>query len=226
MSIELQEKSTRAAAADYIRQQLAQGKSLAKLLLEALDFDGGKSTALSAVPLAAGEIVQFGWGHARRTDSAPRSVMINGTVHAAYPTLSANEQLADAVYALLGSRADLCLLENSIAQADDPWLRRAKSRLLFHGREVYHALFSVDRDKARIIDAIHEAERPPVFVGAVGRVPCFSGPDVTSLHAVTAEQLAEFAKTARCVFVRAYDGEGYLIWKRVDSLLNVKGKIE
>lgn len=215
-SVEIQEGNARVAAVEYIRQQLAQGKSLAKFLLETVDIGAGKVTVLSAVPLDPREIAQYGQGHVSRTNSVPRSIVIEGMTHAAYPTPSANEQLADAVYALLGSPADLCLLENSIAQVGDPYLMRAKSRLLFHGSEVYHALFSVDQDMARIINAIREAERPPVFVGAVGRAPWSSGGDVTSLHTVTAEQLADFAKTAHCVFVRAYDGEGYLMWKRAD----------
>lgn len=212
--IEIQGERARVAAVEYIKQQLVQGKSLAKFLLETLDFESGESAALSATPLTPGEIAHYRQGHASRTDSVPRSIVIGGTTHAAYPTPSANEQLADAIYALLGSPADLCLLENSIAQVGDPYLMRAKSRLLFHGSEVYHALCSVDHDQARIINAVREAERPPAFVGAVGRMPWSAGADIAALSVVTTEELAKFARSAFCVFVGAYDGEGYLVWRR------------
>src|SRR6185437_4719523 len=99
-------------------------------------------------------------GHTRQASSSPQTLLIEGTAHAAHPIPSAKRQLADTIYALLGSSEDLCLLENPIAQAGDPWLLRAKSRVLFHGGEVYHALLGVDRDQAKIGNAISEAERP------------------------------------------------------------------
>jgi hypothetical protein len=214
--IEIRGERARAAAAEYIKQQLAQGKSLAKLLLETLDFENGEIVALSAIPLNPGEIAQYRQGHARVAGAKPQQVGIGEKTYAAYPVPSAQEQLGNVIRGCLDGEWNVCLLENHLAQTGDPWLARAKSRLLFHGSEVYHALFSVDRDMARVINAIREAERPPVFVGTVGRAPWSSGEDVASLHTVTAEQLADFAKTARCVFVRAYDGEGYLMWTRAD----------
>jgi len=213
-TVAIQEHDARAGAVEYLKRQLGQGKSLSKLLLDAVAFENGEIVALSAAEIGPAEVTQFDWGHARQGETPPQQVKVGDRPYKAYPTPSAAAGLSGAVYDCLNGAGNLCLMENFLFEAGAPWLARARSRLLFHGSEVYHALFSVDRDKARIIDAIRDAERLPVFVGAVGRAPWPSGGDTASLHALTAEQLADFAKTAGCVFVGAYDGEGYLIWKR------------
>ncbi|MGH9739821.1 MAG: hypothetical protein ACRD4X_14730 [Candidatus Acidiferrales bacterium] len=210
----MRKESDRALAAGYFRQQLAQGKSLAKLLLASVAFEGGDVAALSAVVLNPNEATQFESGHTVATDSQLQRVAIGEMNLRGYPVPSTVGQLGEAIYALLSDPDDLCLLENSLAEPSDPWMKRAKSRLLFHDTEVYHAIFGVERDKARIANAVREAEHPRVFVGAVGRVPSGMGCDLVSISTVTADQLAQFAKTVLSVFVRAYDGEGYLVWTR------------
>ena len=169
--VEIRDENVRAAAAEFIRQRLALGGSLGRLLLGTADFEGGKVAALSAGPLEAGDVAQFGRGHARVTNSQPQSITIAGKTYAAYPTPTASERLTDTIYRLLRSQADLCLFENVLARAGDPSAARARSHLLFHGSEVYHAVFGADRDKATIINAIREAESLPVFFGALGRSP-------------------------------------------------------
>jgi hypothetical protein len=210
-SIEIREESARVAALKYLKRQLGLGKTLSKLLLDSVAFENGEILALSAVALNFTEATQFESGHARRANTPPQHIVIGELAFTAHSTPGAEGQLAQTIHSLLSEPGSLCLLESSLARAGDPWLARAKSRVLFHGSEVYHALFSTDRDEMRIVNAIHEAERPPLFVGAVGCTPPDMPADISSFSTITAEQLANFAESVRCVFVRAYDGEGYLV---------------
>jgi hypothetical protein len=46
----------------------------------------------------------------------------------------------------------------------------------------------------------------------VGRSPADISARNATLQDISAEQLLNFAKTVRSVFVGAYDGEGYVLW--------------
>jgi hypothetical protein len=207
----VKEESARASAVQYIRRQLGQGKSLAKTLLDAVDFDRGEIITLSPTPLSPTEMIQFDWGHTPQPQAKPEHIKIGDASYVAVPKATANEQLVEAIYDLLRSPESICLLENSLAEAHDGWLQRAKSRVVTNGNEVYHALFSTDRDKGMIEDAIHD-DHSPVHIGAVGYIRAGDSVRIASMKAISTDQLTAFAGNVQSVFVGAYDGEGYVVW--------------
>jgi hypothetical protein len=208
------EVGVRASAAEYIRRQLAQGKSLAKALLQAVDFEEGRVMTLSPTPLSPTETMQFDRGHAPQTHTKPERIKFGDTTYLAVPTANANEELVAAIYDELRKPQSACFLENSLAEAHDGWLQRAKSRVITNGSEVYHALFNTDRDKGKIEAAIREWHYLPTSIGALGTMNEEASAHIVSVKAITIEQLTAFAKTAQSVFVGAYDGEGYLVWNK------------
>lgn len=212
--IQIRKQSDRVLAVGYLTQQLARGKALAKCLLASVAFEDGDIVVLSAVALKPDETTQFESAHTVLSDARWKRITIGEMNARAYPTPRADGQLAGAICSLLSRPGYLGLLENSLAGPSDAWLSRAKSRLLFHDAEVYHAVFGMERDKNRIASAIREAEHPGAFVGAVGRAPSELRSDMVSLCTITGEQLGDFAKTVHSIFVGAYDGEGYLIWTK------------
>jgi hypothetical protein len=209
----VKEESARASAAEYIRRQLGQGKSLSKSLLATVDFEKGEIIALSPTPLSPDETVQFDWGHTPQTEVKPEHVKIGDASYLAVPTPKADEQLVEAIYESLQNPQSICFLENDLAEAHDPWLQRAKSRVITNGSEVYHALLSVDRDKGKIEAAIREWDRPPTSIGALGVINEKASAHVASAKIITTRELTAFARTVQAIFIRAYDGEGYLVWK-------------
>jgi hypothetical protein len=206
------EDNIRTAAVEYARRQLGQGNALAKLLLDTVNFGEGDFVVLTPTPLNAMEMVQFDWGHAPQTQTTPERIVIGETPFVAFPKVTADDQLVDVIGKLLKNPEDLCLLENSLAQAGDSWLKGARSRVVTNGTDIYHALFSAGWDKTKVTDAIREADGSPIFVGAVGRSPADISARNATLQDISAEQLLNFAKTVRSVFVGAYDGEGYVLW--------------
>jgi hypothetical protein len=115
---------------------------------------------------------------------------------------------------LLQDQESACILKNSLANAGDPWLHRAKSRFVTYGTEVYHLILNSDRLEDDIGLAILEARKIPIFIGAVGRVAAENMPSILTHKTLTTEILNTFAVTVNCIFVGAYDGEGYVIWSR------------
>lgn len=206
------EASVRAAAVEYIRRKLGQGKSLAKALLKTLDFGQGQIMTLTASSLNPAETVRFDWGHAPQAEAKPERLKFGDTTYTAFPVANANEQLVGAIYESLQNPESICFLENYLAEAHDPWLRGAKSRVITNGSEVYHALFSADRDTHKIEATIREWHNLPTSVGALGSLNEKASAQVAAAKTITTGELAAFAETARSVFVGAYDGEGYVVW--------------
>jgi len=208
----LTDETLRGAAAGYIWDQLSSGNTLARLLLQSVDLKTGTITIINPIPLDTQQIAEFKWGHVLPAKESAQRLTIAGQSFLAYPKANSDEQLAEVVTSLQGSD-DLCILENDRARAGDSWLRRAKSRVATHGTEVYHILDFGDRVTERIEVALREAESLPVFVGVIGqwRSTPISG---DSGHlTVSTEQLESFAKSVFCVFVGAYDREGYVLWQ-------------
>lgn len=210
---EIKESGERMAATKYLVGHLAVGNTLSRLMLDILDFESGSIVAVSAVPTEGAARFDFGHGHASPASTASQTLSIGGTSFTMRQTPNARVWLAQFIRAALVRDGDLCLLENALARDGDRRLERAKSRLVFSGGEVYHALVPADKDtEAFILSAIAEAESLPVFVGAVGCSPWTAGQNTLN-STVTTEQLTQFAKTIRFVFVGAYDGEGYMVWQ-------------
>jgi hypothetical protein len=212
----IHEESVRAAAVKYARRQLAHGKSLGKLLLKSVEFGKGDIAILTPAPINSAQIVKFDEGHAPPAQVAPKRITIGDRTYVAIPKENAYDQLADVIGKFLENPEDLCLLENSLAQAGDGWLQRAKSRVVINGADVYHVLFNVDRDGETVSNAIREADGLPIFLGAVGRSPEGMFARNTPFNSISTEQLVNFAETVRCVFVGAYDGDGYVLWVSAD----------
>lgn len=207
------EQEQRAVAIAHLRQKLGSGKTLARLLLESVDFATGAVAVLNAVALSGSLITEFNWGHVAPAPESAQYIKIQGRPFLAYPMANSYEHLIEVIYSSMESPESICLMENMLASPNDPWLNRAKSRLATYGSEVYHILTSSDRSKEKIEDTLREAESLPVFVGAVGPQPrdriAYDSEHVT----ISLGQLKSFAKSAYCIFVGAYDGEGYLVWK-------------
>lgn len=177
---------------------------------------------LERVPLAEGEVVtrlpehvpldeakQLATGGklpappAREWRSAPGATLV--------PVPSTRDDLARIIADHLATPGSLCLLANANAERGDPWLERTGVPTFYFDREVYHLLTA--SPPGEIEAALKAAQSLFLFVGALTALPMESdlpagGGD---LPLATLEQLA--ANTSR-LFVGAYDGEGYLIWRR------------
>jgi hypothetical protein len=184
------EATVRASAVEYMRRQLAEGKSLAKALLQVVDFEGGSVMTLSPTPISPTETIQFDSGHAPQTQTKPEHMKIGDTFYLAVPKVNAIEQLAEAIYGQLTTPRSICFLENYLAEARDGWLQRAKSRIVTNENEVYHALLcaSADRDKGKIEDAIREWDHLPTSVGALGSMTEEASAQIASTKTITTGQ--------------------------------------
>jgi len=91
----LLEEKQRAAAVDYMMQQLGNGKTLAKLLLETVHFERGTVAILNVVQLSETQITEFNWGHVPLDPESAQYVKIQGQPFLAYPTANSYERVTE-----------------------------------------------------------------------------------------------------------------------------------
>jgi len=206
----LTEPDVRDEAIDYLKEQLANGNTLATLLLETINFQAGNVAILSPVTLGSAQLLEFNWGHASQKPEDGIQLTIGDRSFSAYPKAGVEEQLAPVIKDWLKKKEYVCLLENELARAGDPWLEHANSCIVLHGAEVYHAV--TQPNGTEILRALGEARSLPVFIGAIGPQPVIPICAVSGHGTVSHEQLKQFAESVSCTFAQAYDGEGYVVW--------------
>jgi hypothetical protein len=206
------DESSRGTAVDYLRSQLRQGKTLAAFLLSGVNFQQGRIATLTHTALTMKEALEFGQGHESPAQDSMRKLTVGRISGVACPKPSANKQLVEMIEEVLGQGDSICVLENSLAEPGDLWLKGAKSRVAIYDSEVYHFLMPVDRNETSVTDSIREASGPTNLVGALGRAPVGINFSSSRRFALDRKDLEECARLSQCVFVSAYDGEGYIVW--------------
>jgi len=207
------QKSERGFALAYVEDQLASGKTLSSFLLLAVQRQDGELSYLSPRPLSPTEAVQFETGHTFDYHS-PVAMKVGNMSGIAYPTPNTTQELGQFLQKELCEADRIALLENSLAASSDPWLERAKSRVLVHEDEVYHLALCTEKTNDNIMSAIREANNALSTVGMVGRMPGAVASLASAKH-LSSAQLEMIGIHAECVFVSAFDGEGYIIWEKI-----------
>jgi hypothetical protein len=121
------------------------------------------------------------------------------------------DDLVDRVLTFLAGGQDrLCIMENPLAEATDPWLAEFDETFLTLGPDVYHVLDGTIREPSTIEWGIRSAFTsfdPPL----VGVLTCGSVESSGSRTTTTAE-LGALAARATTIFMTAYRGEAFLYW--------------
>jgi hypothetical protein len=206
------QKYERELALAYVEDQLGSGKTLSSFLLRTVQRKDGELSYLSPRPLSPTEAVQFENGHTFDY-SSPVEMKVGNISGIFYPTPNTAQELGQFVQKRLSGADYIALLEDCLAAPSDPWLERAKSRVLVHEGEVYHLALCSEQTHDDILNAIHEADNVLRMVGMAGRVPGAIA-SLASAKQLSLEQLEMIGINAECVFVSAFDGEGYVLWEK------------
>jgi hypothetical protein len=202
------------AAVEYIERILANGHTLAKFLHRIIKTQTGTIFILAPDVLGTLQVFQFNSGHFPQeivpvtTEGVPGSISV---------VADSGDDFVRIIYEQLEIPSSVCIMENLMAAAGDPWLQRAKSCTVTHESEVFHIVFNEDRLPDKIADAISDARRGPDFIGAIGELKIEIIKSIRNHEIVTTSELQKIAQTAWLIFVGAYDGEGFVIWKKDKS---------
>lgn len=183
----------------YIRECLENGKNLGKQLLPLIDRERGQVTAL-----LPGDV-----------DSERLSELISefryGGISSIGGTLTCLTKMLQEFFAVDSSH--VCIIEDTIAQRGDGWIASFDGPVLFLGSDVYYFLSSKHRDdldKIRRILATLDSMR---VTGVLTSWP--AGRDsLSEKQELTLKDVKDLAERAQIVVADAYDGEGYVFWRR------------
>jgi len=201
-------------ALDYLLQRLRNGHSLLGLVSSVVAAGDGHVTSLlpgsvadaDAKDFMRGGKVQAGPSYSFETDDGRRfrAEAIGGTE---------DGLVQDVNEFLQGGGSRLCVMDNASARPSSPWLQRERSRMIICDEEVYHVL-GRDASPAEIELMLREAKSiaPPSVT--VLSISDFDIGDILEgeMRMVGATILEDIASQSVAVLVRAYDGEGYLVW--------------
>jgi hypothetical protein len=182
----------------YIRECLECGKSLGEQLLTVLNRECGHVTAL--VP----QDIDFSKMPELTSDFRGYATRVGGTL-VCLTKLAQEFLVADSNH--------ICIIEDVIVRREDRGLSSLDLPILFLGSDVYYFLSSKHRnDSVKIRKTLSTLDAQRV-TGVMTSWPTWRNP-LTERQEITLEDVNEFADRAQMIVVDAYDGEGYLIWRR------------
>ncbi len=184
----------------FIRECFECGKHLGKQLLTLLDQEGGQLTAL--LP--------------QNVDTKRKLELMSefrfGGIGSARDTLSCLTKMIQEF--LAANDNHICIIEDIIVQREDDWISSSNMPILFLRSDVYYFLSNKHRDdleKIRKTVSTLDAHR---VTGILTSLPERRNP-FSEKQEITLEDVSDFVSKTYMIIINAYDGEGYLIWRRL-----------
>lgn len=214
----LQPRELGEAGLTYIRERLAGGRTLSRLLLEGLDFAGGQ--AWTYLPPAMTE------AQATRFAEAGLTRLATGTAPAVFERPDGRwEAISNLVEPLVAAQVrdfltleepGVAIWEDPMANAGDRWVRdrdHPEEPLLFVGDEVYHVLSHATASLTAVTAGLEVMDAWWGSPAVLAALPTESlRPFLTGRSPLSAEQLQPLVDHCRVLFFLAYDQEGYVLW--------------
>ncbi len=211
---DLREFKLGGAALDFLRERLAEGKTLSRCLLQYCDLKGGDVVTHLPGDMKEDELYQFSIGGKLPVPlgSAKRVQASDGRWMTMVRTPNMDAYLARIIRDFLRDDRSLCLFEDFKSSPTDPRIQREDERIRILGDEVYYALGKIDAvDEEKIAKTIRDADSIWHFLCVMSSLPemrRLSGRNLTE------EIVKCLAERAEKIAINAYDGEGYLLWYR------------
>ncbi len=207
----LKEKKLGEPAYEYLRNWLKKGHVIAKAIVDSVDLSGGQVTALLPEGVTLKEAYEFAKGG--KMPEPPRSAWRYGPNSVIKPVANTAKEFAKGIDTFIGSsRWHVCIVEDLMSSRTDGWIKKTNSKVLFCGDQVFHWL-SQFGGSGTAYDMAREALGHPPHVGILARTP-ENSVILQASREVPESELREIAKNVMCLFMSAYDGESYVIWRK------------
>lgn len=208
------ERSLGPEAVDYLRESLARGKTLSRLLLNEVPLQDGHIMTCVSPDVSADQTLRFHEGGVLpREARATRYVTAkDGKSYRMEPVPNTDTWLGALILEALRETVEgICVIEEPIAKATDPYFARLEGRKVVHRNEVYYLLSAAAPagEDGTIIRQASSIAPPDVGTVASGARALANPPSE-----IAEADLLRVARSASVVFVRAYDGESHLVWRR------------
>lgn len=204
------------AGRTYIRQRLAGGRTLSRLLLDGLDLAGGHTWTYLPPALTDAQMTRFTEASATRltTGTAPEVFEHPNDRWEAVQNLVAPLIAAQVADFLTQNEGGVAVWEDPLASAEDRWVRdHPEEPLLFLGQEVYYTLSHATSSPTAVaagLGVMGAGWGSPAVLAALPDETL--RPFLTRHASLAAHHLQATVNYCRVLFFLAYDGEGYVLW--------------
>jgi hypothetical protein len=200
---------TSSKAIEYFKEQLYLAEKLLSYNLHFLSMEEGE--IYSFVPHGTKEEVLYDFygGSLYPLDTNARAFN---------PTLipvqnEAKPVLIDMISEYLRHNNNCCVFEEPVATPDDAWVATSDIDYVRVQKEMFYFFDEENNDKNKLEKALVTSSNY-YFLCVLGSLEKEKRALFTPGKEIPTTILEEFAKTPYAVIVKAYDGEGYLIWER------------
>lgn len=229
----------------YIKNTLTKGFTLAKLLVQNIDFSNGKTITYLPKYVTKESAHQFEVGGKIKinkskiihvslkedsslkqpglTDNLIDVAKFVGKFHKTSsvriePVPNTDSWLISIISDFIKTHSDgICIFENALAQANDPWLLKRKTDILTFRNEVYHFLLSKKSLKQNIQNLIRETKVAyPSLIGIMATLNTETI-KLNNGEEIEVDILRQIIQKTEKIIIGAYDGEGYIIWEKTKN---------
>jgi hypothetical protein len=208
---ELRELALGDAAREYMRQQLRDGHLIAQAVLRSVDLNRGSIITILPKGTSLEDANKFATGG--KLPEPPPAQWSCGPGVVMKPVPDTSEFLSAKIETFVNSSfLNVCIVEDLLSAPTDGWIKRKRSKVIFSDGQVFHWL-TQRGGSGNARDMAQAALWHPPHTGILGRAAPFSA-FLRGDQLVPAAELTDIANNASCIFVGAYDGESYVIWRR------------
>ena len=201
-------------AISYIRERLSDGHALAKALLSELDLEQGIAFTSFQANIDEERIKHlFEQGGVLPQPPPEQHILYEGG--RAVPIPHEDQILIDSIQRFLNkNEGRLCVFEDALRKPTDPSFRSVKNQYFIYNDEIYYYLSSKDINPVKIKQVISNAFN--FYPGLIGIMTKLLEKE-NFIHEGAREtigQIRALSRNTEKIVISAYDGEGYLFWKR------------
>ena len=196
----------------YSKECLGQGKTLSKHILQSQELERGVFLTYLPPEVSLEQANELRTGGKLRESCGSKRYATETGVWVPKPTDYSH--IVSTILAFLRSgEGRICIFEDAVLRPGDPDLDSLRSQLLTYDDEVYHVLWHKDALPDKIAQTIYAAD-DWLFVGAMTSFqPGVEFP--RSPGTLSLDEIRVCAQRVEGLVLGAYDGEGYLFWRRL-----------
>lgn len=200
----------------YIKQQLDAGHALSSAVLAACDLALGCVVTYLPADVSLERAQEFTVGG--KLPAPDRSAWVplpDGGV--AVPIASTMDRLPGVVHEYLQAGSNrIWLFEDFNASPGDPVMQGLRCRYVSFENEVYYPL-DHSSDEAAIREAANRAFSFVSFVGVGATLPPADAERLSRIGELQKDDIQRVVSGLDLLTVGAYDGEGFLLWRKADE---------
>jgi hypothetical protein len=198
------------AAFKYLRKQLDMGISLSQSVNK-LPIEDGEVYSFVPVGTSDEALYNFEFGGIYPFDKDElKSTQLSLVRNDARPVV-----LNEIQSYIIENEENCCIFEEPNASPDFPWVKASRMEFIHLNNEEMFFFFDKKNSAIEKVKEAFNTSEAYIFLCALSTLNISEHAQFEAFKEITIASLELFVKDIRSFFVRAYDGEGYLMWSKI-----------